>query len=107
MGWANYEPEESTAGTLGESDDFVANLASLKAGMKRINTSVFKEECCLLNWRVVQTWGTSCSESWARKMWDGMGYTIGIKCFKEVNCLNLKVIQIGGTCFSESQARKL
>ena len=85
----------------------VAHWASLKVGMKRINTSVFKEEFCLLNWRVVQTWGTSCSESWARKMWDGMGYTIGIKCFKEVNCLNLKVIQIGGTCFSESQARKL
>ena len=52
----------------------VAQLASLKGGMKRINTSVFKEECCLLNWRVVQTWGTSCSESWARKMWDGVHY---------------------------------
>ena len=84
----------------------VAHWASLKGGMKRINTSVFKEECCLLNWRVVQTWGTSCSESWARKMWDGMGYTIGIKFFKEVKSLNLKVIQIGGTCFSESQAKK-
>ena len=52
----------------------VAQLASLKGGMKRINTRVFKEECCLLNWRVVQTWGTSCSESWARKMWDGVHY---------------------------------
>ena len=39
-------------------------------------------------------------------MWDGMGYTIGIKFFKEVKSLNLKVIQIGGTCFSESQAKK-